>query len=328
MKTSADELQAFPEIQLRTGRGTEQESRSDTASYSTFTGPGALTTPPEYAQSPSLHKRRRFPSDGDNIESREHTAPRIYRSPTRSSRTPNAAISPTNSARRARAFSSVESWSNLTRTSPYLPAQRLTGLRSPPPFDTTSMSRSEWKPTLPCLPSLTFERGPPQTPRNRNSWSEYALEATRSGTQNYPQVATPFEPSTSSYHPPSILYAYQQPRAQSQSLPSSQPLDRIPFSASNHHHSPSFPGDNYAYGVDINDGSEGKQRKRRGNLPRETTEKLKAWFAAHLQHPYPTEDEKHDLMRQTGLQMSELPRILKCTLVLAESNWPFSRSDI
>lgn len=48
-----------------------------------------------------------------------------------------------------------------------------------------------------------------------------------------------------------------------------------------------------------------KQRKRRGNLPKETTDKLRAWFLAHLSHPYPTEDEKQELMRQTGLQMSK-----------------------
>ena len=51
--------------------------------------------------------------------------------------------------------------------------------------------------------------------------------------------------------------------------------------------------------------SDSKQRKRRGNLPKETTDKLRSWFMAHLTHPYPTEDEKQDLMRQTGLQMSE-----------------------
>lgn len=48
-----------------------------------------------------------------------------------------------------------------------------------------------------------------------------------------------------------------------------------------------------------------KQRKRRGNLPKETTDKLRTWFMAHLSHPYPTEDEKQELMRQTGLQMSK-----------------------
>jgi hypothetical protein len=48
-----------------------------------------------------------------------------------------------------------------------------------------------------------------------------------------------------------------------------------------------------------------KHRKRRGNLPKETTDKLRAWFVAHLHHPYPTEDEKQELMRQTKLQMSK-----------------------
>jgi len=36
----------------------------------------------------------------------------------------------------------------------------------------------------------------------------------------------------------------------------------------------------------------------------EAFEKLQDWFMSHLQHPYPTEDEKRDLMRQTGLQIS------------------------
>lgn len=53
-------------------------------------------------------------------------------------------------------------------------------------------------------------------------------------------------------------------------------------------------------------GGDNKQRKRRGNLPKETTDKLRAWFVAHLHHPYPTEDEKQDLMRQTGLQMNQI----------------------
>lgn len=55
-------------------------------------------------------------------------------------------------------------------------------------------------------------------------------------------------------------------------------------------------------------GGDNKQRKRRGNLPKETTDKLRAWFVAHLTHPYPTEDEKQELMRQTGLQMSKKRR--------------------
>ncbi|KAF3770237.1 Homeodomain-like protein [Cryphonectria parasitica EP155] len=52
--------------------------------------------------------------------------------------------------------------------------------------------------------------------------------------------------------------------------------------------------------------SDNKQRKRRGNLPKETTDKLRTWFVGHLHHPYPTEDEKQELMRQTGLQMNQI----------------------
>ncbi|KAI2642873.1 hypothetical protein GGS21DRAFT_196728 [Xylaria nigripes] len=59
-----------------------------------------------------------------------------------------------------------------------------------------------------------------------------------------------------------------------------------------------------SYGVTMN--GENRHRKRRGNLPKETTEKLRAWFVEHLTHPYPTEDEKQELMRQTNLQMNQI----------------------
>jgi hypothetical protein len=79
----------------------------------------------------------------------------------------------------------------------------------------------------------------------------------------------------------------------------------MPFSNSHHN---AYSGSSFPYGLEGNDGgSDSKQRKRRGNLPKETTDKLRAWFVAHLQHPYPTEDEKQELMRQTGLQMSMFP---------------------
>lgn len=59
------------------------------------------------------------------------------------------------------------------------------------------------------------------------------------------------------------------------------------------------------YGGEGMGGEKSGGRKRRGNLPKETTDKLRAWFVGHLHHPYPTEDEKQDLMVRTGLQMSE-----------------------
>lgn len=78
--------------------------------------------------------------------------------------------------------------------------------------------------------------------------------------------------------------------------------ERTPFSAGpySYYHDSRYRDMN---GMSIPDGK--GPRKRRGNLPKETTDKLRAWFMAHLTHPYPTEDEKQELMRQTGLQMSE-----------------------
>ena len=42
-------------------------------------------------------------------------------------------------------------------------------------------------------------------------------------------------------------------------------------------------------------------RKRRGNLPKESVNYLKVWLESHRYHPYPTEDEKLVMSRETGL---------------------------
>ena len=248
-------------------------------------------------QSPSFHKRRRLSSDdGQDVDSREHVVPRIYRSPSRpSQRSQSAALSPTTSTRRVSTLSATENWPGSHRTSPY------TAPRGLPLLDSSS-SRVDWRPTLPSLPALSLNHSNAHT--GRSSFSEYALESSRSGAQTYPQLSSSqFDPPMSSYHP-ALTYGYQQPRGQSYSGPSSYSLshDRSPFS-SNHH--TAYPGSSFPYGLE-RDENDSKQRKRRGNLPKETTDKLRAWFVAHLQHPYPTEDEKQELMRQTGLQMSKL----------------------
>lgn len=46
--------------------------------------------------------------------------------------------------------------------------------------------------------------------------------------------------------------------------------------------------------------------RRRGKLPKETTETLKTWLMAHKTHPYPTEDEKRMLCDRTGLNMNQV----------------------
>lgn len=114
------------------------------------------------------------------------------------------------------------------------------------------------------------------------------------------------EPVAVGYREPSYGYSYHHPtRIQSLSVGSIHPPERTPFSAGafggNQFQDTFLHMGEYNAGVNVDN----KQRKRRGNLPKETTDKLRAWFLAHLLHPYPTEDEKQDLMRQTGLQMSE-----------------------
>lgn len=173
-----------------------------------------------------------------------------------------------------------------------LPAMRLT-----PKFET---SNNDFRPTLPSLPSLTLERG---VPRGRPSWPDYALDGTWPSAQsNLHRSGSTFSaPLSASSSQPSEYFSYEQPRGQSYSGPSIhgqlQMPDRSPFMSRDYYQE--RPGAGETGGMEAT-----KQRKRRGNLPKETTDKLRAWFVAHLHHPYPTEDEKQELMRQTRLQMS------------------------
>lgn len=49
-----------------------------------------------------------------------------------------------------------------------------------------------------------------------------------------------------------------------------------------------------------------RNRRRRGNLPKQVTDILRAWFQDHLDHPYPTEEEKQMFIQQTGLTMNQI----------------------
>ncbi|TVY42924.1 Homeobox protein homothorax, partial [Lachnellula subtilissima] len=298
--------QAVPEI-INSRVSTQipaSEYRGD--AYSPKTGSGVSNTP-VYVQSPSLHKRRRLSSEEDNeFEFRERTGRKRYRSPSGPNQgAESVTISPTSSTRHASTLHSTESWSSSGRSSPHLQARGHTAVRSPhydgnPIFESSSMNKSDWRPTLPSLPALTLDRGPPQAPSLRNNIDEYAPDSSRSGARIYPQAQiSSLDPPVSSYHQPTISYGYQQPRGQSYSGSSH---DRTPFSNSQH---TMYGGSGFQYGMG-DPGHDSKQRKRRGNLPKETTDKLRAWFVAHLQHPYPTEDEKQDLMRQTGLQINQI----------------------
>ncbi|OGE51513.1 hypothetical protein PENARI_c013G08884 [Penicillium arizonense] len=49
-----------------------------------------------------------------------------------------------------------------------------------------------------------------------------------------------------------------------------------------------------------------KTKRRRGNLPKPVTDILRAWFHEHLDHPYPSEEDKQMFMTRTGLSISQI----------------------
>ncbi|KAM5446759.1 homeodomain superfamily [Microsporum audouinii] len=49
-----------------------------------------------------------------------------------------------------------------------------------------------------------------------------------------------------------------------------------------------------------------REKKRRGNLPKPVTDMLRAWLWEHLDHPYPTEEDKQIFMSRTGLTISQI----------------------
>ena len=49
-------------------------------------------------------------------------------------------------------------------------------------------------------------------------------------------------------------------------------------------------------------------KRRRGNLPKPVTDLLKQWLLDHLDHPYPTEEDKQWFIAQTGLSISQVSR--------------------
>lgn len=55
---------------------------------------------------------------------------------------------------------------------------------------------------------------------------------------------------------------------------------------------------------------ERRSKKRRGNLPKWQTDFMRAWYNDHLKNPYPTDEEKHMIMRETGLTLEQVSGLL------------------
>ncbi|ETN39642.1 uncharacterized protein HMPREF1541_05868 [Cyphellophora europaea CBS 101466] len=69
----------------------------------------------------------------------------------------------------------------------------------------------------------------------------------------------------------------------------------------------------------------GGNKRRRGNLPRQTTDLLKSWLLQHIDHPYPTEEEKQYLMSQTGLNLNQISNWF---INARRRHWPTMKKEL
>ena len=60
----------------------------------------------------------------------------------------------------------------------------------------------------------------------------------------------------------------------------------------------------------------GTPGKRRGNLPKESKDKLKLWLSLHVDHPYPTEEEKKELAAEAGMTMGQVYNLASTILII------------
>ncbi|TQN73585.1 Homeobox protein HD-12 [Colletotrichum shisoi] len=269
--------QAIPELHLRLQPQEASTTRTDSSNTSPTVGYVSVMTPPEYVHLQNSKKRRRLAIDEEQESERVSRVPRLFES---SARVPQRHISPPAPSR-----SVTKSWTGSARTIPYMSSSGMPTKRSP------AMERSEIRPTLPSLPPMNFERDPIPMQRARvHSQDEFQPIRPSIGMSEGSMM------ESAHYRTSGYAYGYHHPsRVQSLSLGAIHSFDRNPFSTAGYDHYPEF----------IRMGGLGAtgMRKRRGNLPKETTDKLRAWLVAHLHHPYPTDDEKQELVRQTGLQM-------------------------
>ena len=52
------------------------------------------------------------------------------------------------------------------------------------------------------------------------------------------------------------------------------------------------------------------EKKERKNFAKDAVEELKKWFASHLDHPYPDEEDKEELARKTNLDVAQVSTAL------------------
>ncbi|CAG8799449.1 7681_t:CDS:2, partial [Racocetra persica] len=102
----------------------------------------------------------------------------------------------------------------------------------------------------------------------------------------------------------SQIWMLENGRDNTQSLPTSPTLPAtLPLQNSFYNHRIIPQGPQVIDGTFV---TVGGPKKRRGNLPKATTALLKDWLAKHKKHPYPTEEEKQGLAKETMLNLQQI----------------------
>ena len=174
-----------------------------------------------------------------------------------------------------------------------------------------SERRSSYSSTMSIDSHSTVTRGLPPVSDTQGAYQEDLLDRS-----NRDQYLPPIYGSTegpnrgdrvSPHSLPTNYTSYGGSHVPDRPYSMTQYLERDPFNNGNAitSYSPNYePSGDYG---------DSKHKRRRGNLPKNVTDTLRAWFTDHVAHPYPTEEEKQMLMARTGLTMSQvslnLPKI-------------------
>lgn len=148
----------------------------------------------------------------------------------------------------------------------------------------------------PNIPSATYNmygqtpQGP--TPMQYGQMRRDSYNDGRALSQTYPPYSRPYHQTMEKYEPAYINNSLSRMYPQSTGYTPNYATDYTPQPAIYHT-------------MD----HDGRNRKRRGNLPKHITETLRHWLLNHLDHPYPSEEEKNDLMARTGLSMAQVQLI-------------------
>ena len=124
----------------------------------------------------------------------------------------------------------------------------------------------------------------------------------RHGSSGYPSQHSPY---ATSFDPrDQMTPSYCSTPLSEMDIRDSHPISRPPLDT----HSQTFTTDHPAhYRMDMPHSSTSSGgKKKRGNLPKESTSILNDWYNQHITYPYPKEEEKQQLQSLTGLSISQV----------------------